>query len=382
MSSKIRFLKTNKFDFYSTLNTRVDEYFISNKISKNANWIMVFKTFFYLGIATAAYLVLILRDNSLSLQYLLWVIVGFFTAFIGLNISHDAIHGALSKHKSVNKFLSYTFNIIGANAYLWGIMHNIVHHTYTNIDGHDEDIESVPLLRMCPHQKLMKIHRYQYWYAFLFYGFGSLAWVFIKDYKKFFKKKIGNYDNKKHPPIEYFNLFFFKAVYYVIFLVLPLILIHAAWWQILLGFFALHFCEGITMAVIFMLAHVVEETSFPLPNEKGNIDNSWAIHQLYTTADFGRESSLLSFFCGGLNFQVEHHLYPRICHVHYKPISDIVKRTAEEYHLRYNSNHSFGSAILSHIRLLKKLGRPEIMLVPAASEVANHSHSASSLTII
>jgi len=364
MSAKIRFAKTKELDFYSTLNTRVDEYFINNKISKNGNWVMVFKTFFYLSICTAAYLLLILRDNSLGMQYLLWVIVGFFTAFIGLNISHDAIHGALSKHKSVNRFLSYTFNIIGANAYLWGIMHNIVHHTYTNIDGHDEDIESVPLLRMCPHQKWMKIHRYQYWYAFLFYGFGSLVWVFIKDYKKFFKKKIGNYDNKKHPPIEYFNLFFFKAVYYVIFLVLPLILIHAAWWQILLGFFALHFCEGITMAVIFMLAHVVEETGFPLPNETGNIDNSWAIHQLHTTADFGRENGLLSFFCGGLNFQVEHHLYPRICHVHYKPISDIVKRTAEEYQVRYNSNHSFGSAIMSHIRLLKKLGRSETVWAP------------------
>jgi len=143
-----------------------------------------------------------------------------------------------------------------------------------------------------------------------------------------------------------------------------LILIHAAWWQILLGFFALHFCEGITMAVIFMLAHVVEETSFPLPNEQGNIDNCWAIHQLYTTADFGRDNNILSFFCGGLNFQVEHHLYPRICHVHYKKISVIVKKTAEEYKLRYNSNPSFRGAILSHIRFLKKLGKGE--LVPVA----------------
>jgi len=365
MSSKIRFAKAIDFDFYSTLNKRVDEYFTQNKISKNANWLMVFKIFFYLGICSAAYLTLVFRENNLAMQFSLWVVIGFFTAFIGLNISHDAIHGALSRHKPVNKLLSYTFNIIGANAYLWGIMHNIVHHTYTNIDGHDEDIESVPLLRVCPHQKLMKIHRHQYWYAFLFYGLGSLSWVFIKDYKKFFKKKIGNYENKKHPPIEYFNLFFFKAVYYIIFLVLPLVLINATWWQILLGFFALHFCEGITMAVIFMLAHVVEETNFPLPNEKGNIDNSWAIHQLYTTADFGRENNFLSFFCGGLNFQIEHHLYPRICHVHYRSLSNIVKRTAEEYNLRYNANPTFTGAIRSHIRLLKTLGRMELVAVPA-----------------
>jgi linoleoyl-CoA desaturase len=367
MSKKIRFSKAKELDFYSTLNKRVDEYFSVNKISKNANWVMVFKTLFYLGIFTAAYLLLILNTNSIAVQFTLWIIIGFFTAFIGLNISHDAIHGSLSRYKGVNKILGYTFNIIGANAYLWGIMHNIVHHTYTNIEGHDEDIESVPLLRMSPHQKLWKIHRYQYWYAFLFYGFGSLSWVFIKDYVKFFKKKIGNYDNKKHPPIEYFNLFFFKAVYYTIFLVLPMILINALWWQILLGFFALHFCEGITMAVIFMLAHVVEETNFPLPNEQGNIDNSWAVHQLYTTADFGRENNILNFLCGGLNFQIEHHLYPRICHVHYKPISNIVKTTAEEYNLRYNANPTFAGAIRSHIRLLKKLGKGELIALQVAS---------------
>ena len=359
MTNRVKFAKANEPDFYSTLNKRVEEYFINNKLSKNANRTMIFKTIFYPAILIIAYLFLILLQNPLIVQFMLWMIIGFFTAFVGLNISHDAIHGALSKHKKANSLLSYTFNIIGANAYMWGIMHNIVHHTYTNIEGHDEDIESVPLLRVSPHQKLLKINRYQYWYAFLLYGLGSLSWVFVKDYVKFFKKKIGNYENKKHPRIEYFNLFFFKLVYYTIFFALPMIFIKAMWWQILLGFLILHFFEGITMAVIFMLAHVVEETNFPLPDAKGNIQNSWAVHQLYTTADFGRENNVLNFFCGGLNFQVEHHLFPRICHVHYKEISGIVKKTAEEYHLPYLANHSLGGAIMSHIRFLKRLGRKE-----------------------
>jgi linoleoyl-CoA desaturase len=361
MASKIRFSKAKEFDFYSTINKRVEDYFVLNNISKNGNWLMSFKVVFYLGTIITAYLLLILRDNSLQMQFALWIILGFFSAFIGLNICHDAIHGSLSKHKWVNSVLGYTFNVMGANAYMWSIMHNIVHHTYTNIEGHDEDIESIPLLRMSPHQKLRRVHRHQHWYAFLFYGLASISWVFIKDYVKFFKKKIGNYDNKKHPRIEYFNLFFFKAVYYTLFLVLPLILINAWWWQILLGFLALHFFEGITLAVIFMLAHVVEETHFPLPNEQGNMNNTWAVHQLYTTADFGRGNDLLNFVCGGLNFQVEHHLFPRVCHVHYKNISEIVKKTAEEYKLPYNDNPSFGGAIQSHIRLLKKLGRGEMI---------------------
>src|SRR6185503_16310955 len=232
MAKKIRFSKAKELDFYSTLNKRVDEYFSINKISKNAYWVMVFKTLFYLGIFTAAYLLLILNTNSLAVQFILWITIGFFTAFIGLNISHDAIHGSLSEHKWVNKVLSYTFNIIGANAYLWSIMHNIVHHTYTNIEGHDEDIESIPLLRMSPHQKLRKVHRHQYWYAFIFYGLATLSWVFVKDYVKFFKKQIGNYSNKTHPKIQYFILFISKAVYYLLFLVIPLIVINASWWQV------------------------------------------------------------------------------------------------------------------------------------------------------
>ena len=359
MSTKIRFAKANSNDFFSTLNSRVDEYFSSNKISKYGNSLMIFKVIFFPSVFIAAYFVLILNPNPLWLQFLLWSVLGFFTAFIGVNISHDAIHGSLSRHKKVNKFLGYTFNLIGANAYIWGIMHNIVHHTYTNIEGHDEDIASVPVLRMSPHQKLRKIHRHQHWYAFLFYGLASLSWVFVKDYVKFFKKKIGNYDNKKHPRIEYFNLFFYKLVYYTIYLVIPLIFINALWWQVVLGFLTLHFCMGITIAIIFMLAHEVEEAQFPLPDESGNIENSWAVHQLYTTVDFGRENDLLSFFSGGLNFQVEHHLFPRICHIHYKPLSAIVEQTAKEFDLPYLANASFFGAIGSHVRLLKRLGNPE-----------------------
>src|SRR6478735_8397538 len=326
--TKVRFSKSTTSDFYSTLNKNVENYFISNKLSKKGNGIMAFKVVFYLAVLIATYLLLILSHSALPFQFVLWLILGFFTAFVGLNISHDAVHDSLSANKSLNQILGYTFNIIGANCYIWNITHNIVHHTYTNIEGHDEDIQSIPLLRMSPHQKLRKVHRYQYWYAFFFYSLTSLMWVFIKDYIKFFKKEIGNYDNKKHPAIQYFILFFSKAVYYTLFIIIPFVFIKALWWQILLGFLLMHLVQGLTMAIVFMLAHVVEETDFPLPNDTGNINNTWAIHQLYTTANFARNNFLLNFFCGGFNFQIEHHLYPRICHVHYKQISNIVKETA------------------------------------------------------
>jgi linoleoyl-CoA desaturase len=357
MPVKLSFPKNQQQDFYTTVNKKVEAFFSSAALSKKANGLMFFKVFFYSTVFIAAYLILIIANPSVPEQFLLWMVLGLFTAFIGLNIAHDAVHGSLSKYKSVNKVLGYSFNIIGGNCYVWNITHNIVHHTYTNIEGHDEDIALIPLLRMSPHQKLRKVHRYQHWYAFFFYSLSSLLWVFVKDYVKFFKKNIGNYNNKRHPRLQYFILFGSKAVYYILFLVIPLVFIHATWWQVLLGFVLLHLTEGLTMAIIFMLAHVVEETDFPLPDNTGNIKNTWAVHQLYTTANFGRNNALLNFLCGGLNFQVEHHLYPKICHVHYRRISAIVKETAESFNLRYNDNASFFSAIASHIRLLKALGR-------------------------
>ncbi len=363
MSSKVRFTKSKELDFYTALNKKVDAYFERENLSKKGNGVMFLKLAFYPTVLVSAYSLLLFADVPVAVQFLLWIVMGLFIAFTGLNISHDAVHGSLSGNKMVNTILGYSFNIIGANSYMWNITHNIVHHTYTNIEGHDEDIQLISLLRMSPHQKLRKVHKYQYLYAFFFYSLASLMWVFIKDYIKFFKRKIGNYDNKNHPPIEYVILFLSKAIYYTIFIVLPFVFIKALWWQILLGFLVMHFTQGLTMAIIFMLAHVVEETDFPLPNNTGTIQNTWAVHQLYTTADFGRNNHLLSFFCGGLNFQIEHHLYPKICHVHYHKISEIVKETALLYNLRYNESSTFTSAIGSHIRLLKSLGREPVVAV-------------------
>lgn len=367
MSAKVRFNNPQKADFYSTLRTRVDSYFSGKGISKGLNGFMTFKITFFLGVLVSSYLLLVFGHFSLPVSFLLWIILGLFCAFVGVNVCHDAIHGSLSENKMLNKSLGLVFNVLGANAYLWSIMHNNVHHTYTNIEGHDEDIKSVPVLRMSPHQKLMKVHRYQHWYAFMFYGLASISWVFIKDYVKFFKKNIGGYETKKHPPIEYFNLFFFKAVYYFLFLALPLMVMDFHWWIILGGFFVMHFFEGFALAIIFMLAHLVEEADFPLPAENGRIENNWAVHQMQTTANFATNSFLVSFFTGGLNFQVEHHLFPLICHVHYKEVSRIVEQTAKEFGVPYYSNPTFTGAIGSHIRLLKKLGRqPETVLVPVS----------------
>lgn len=358
MTSKVRFVDNQKSEFFATVKKRVDAYFKEKNLSKHANGAMLAKTIFFLGGTALLYGLIISNHFSPLVMLGFAILLGMFAAFSAFNVGHDSIHGAYSSDPKVNKLLGHTFNILGANAYVWSITHNVVHHTFTNIPGHDEDIEVAPgLIRLSPEDKINKIQRYQHLYAFLLYGLASLSWVFRKDYKKFFQKKIGNYDNSKYPKIELFNLFFFKALYYALFIVIPLVVLDITWWQFIIGFVAMHLAEGLVLGLVFQLAHVVEGTDFPMPNEKGNIEEAWAIHQMRTTANFARKSTLANILCGGLNFQIEHHLFPRICHIHYRPISDIVKRTAEEFNLPYIESETFGGALASHYKMLKKFGK-------------------------
>lgn len=358
---KVKFNGKKQPGFYAEVKQEVDEYFTSNNISKNANAAMIFKTVLFLGSLVGLYLLMIFGGFGLATLLLIAILLGFTQAFIGFNVSHDAIHGSYSSNSTVNKWLSLTFNLIGANAYMWKITHNQVHHTFTNIPGHDEDLDVAPgLVRVAPHEERKPIMKYQHLYAFFLYGFASLSWVLRKDYVKFFQKKIGQTDNTNHPKIEYFNLFFFKAVYYTLFLVIPFIVLDITWWQLLIGFLAMHLAEGFVMGLVFQLAHVVEGTDFPEPDLDGKIDESWAIHQMQTTANFAPKSPTAAFLCGGLNFQVEHHLFANICHIHYPAISKIVARTAEKYGVPYHQNRTFIGALKSHYRTLKKLGREDV----------------------
>ncbi len=353
MQSKIRFIDKSQSMFFATLKQRVDQYFTDNNISKHANAAMVFKTIFYLGGFVGTYLLILLQPMSVYMMLLLAIVHGAFAAFIGFNVCHDAIHGAYSSNKTVNKTLSYVFNLIGANYTVWEATHNVIHHTYTNIKGHDEDIEIAPgLLRVHKDDKITWIQRWQHYYAFLLYGLASLSWVFRKDYVKLFSPRVKQY--ARPGKRQYFELFFFKGIYYFLFIVLPLIVLDITWWQFLIGFVMLHITEGLVLGLVFQLAHVVEDTDFPEPDDKNHIEAAWAVHQMETTANFSRKSKLAAFLCGGLNMQVEHHLFPRVCHIHYPAISEIVRKTAEEFNVAYNENETFMQALRSHYQVLKK----------------------------
>lgn len=354
---KVIFDRPTGNSFQKDVQHRVNEYFRANGHSVKANSEMVLKTILSISGWVATYLLILFSGWNPWILLALAMTHGFFMAMIGLNVGHDAIHGSYSKSKKINRFLGLTFNIVGANDYVWNISHNIVHHSYTNIPEHDEDINQPAFLRVEPTQKRYKIHRFQYIYAYFLYSLATLSWVFVKDYVKFFQRRLGGHYRASFPKREIARLFLYKIAYYIVFLAIPILVLPFPWYYTLIGFTASHLVSGFTMAVIFMLAHIVEETAYPEPQKDGKIGYSWAELQMHTTANFAIRNRVVNYLFGGLNFQVEHHLFPAICHVHYPLISKIVKQTALEHNLPYLEHPTFFGAIASHTRAMKNFGR-------------------------
>jgi linoleoyl-CoA desaturase len=326
---------------------------------------MVMKTVILFSVYFGSYALIISGAFSTGVMWALCVLMGIGMAGIGFSISHDALHGAYSSSKRVNRILGLSFDLVGANGYIWKITHNIIHHTYTNIHGHDEDLEVAGFIRLSPHSPHKPVHRLQHILAFFAYSFATLFWVFVKDYWYFFKSPLGPYENKNHPLTEWVTLIVTKITYYGYMLVLPILLLDITWIQLAIGFLTVHLTAGLILGIIFQLAHVVEETEHPEPDENNMIDEHWAIHEMVTTNNFARDNRLLSWYIGGLNFQIEHHLFPKVCSIHYPEVSRIVEKTANEFDIPYNHHDTFREAVASHYRTLKKFGDPNFQYTPA-----------------
>ncbi len=359
MQHPIQFSKRDKVLFFRTLQQRVNAYFNENKIKKTGNWIMYLKT---TGILTGYFVPYALLFAGVFSGWgivLLYVLMGFAVSGIGLCIMHDANHGAYSSNKTVNKILSYSLNMVGGSSFTWKIQHNLLHHTYTNVYHIDEDIDDKPFLRLSPHGKLKSHHRFQHYYAFLLYCFATLSWVIIKDFRqlKLYNKEGLTENNGFHPKREAIIMIVSKIVYFLHILVLP-IAIGLSVGYVLLGFLLLHMVAGLLITVVFQLAHVVEGPEHLDAEDavEGQLENTWAIHQLQSTANFSTKSKFVTWCVGGLNFQIEHHLFPTICHVHYPKIAQIVKQTVTEFNLPYYEFDYLHKAVGSHIKMLRAFG--------------------------
>ena len=342
--------------FFPALKKDIDAYFKNNKIRKTGNWKLFSKAIVFIPLAVVIYLLLLFLPMPGLVSILLCALLGFTLALIGFNVMHDACHGCYSSRPVVNELLGYTLNLIGGNSFIWKQKHNILHHTYTNVDGMDDDIAISPFIRLCRTQKWVPIHKIQHLYAPFLYSLNTLAWMLWQDFQKYFSRKVYRSKLPAMSLKEHVIFWVSKSFYVFVYIVFPIV--HLGWEEWLIGFLVLNGVMGLGTSIVFQLAHVLEETEFSYVgiNDAVTIENEWAVHQIKTTADFSPKSKSVTYLAGGLNFQIEHHLFPRISHVYYPSISKIVKKKCEEFGIPYLSNSNFFKALHSHFKLIKEMG--------------------------
>lgn len=343
--------------FTNAVRERVSEHLKAQRKPERDLWQMYVKSMFIIGLAIFSYMMLVFHSETLW-EAAIW---GFLLAqghiMIGFDVMHDAGHKGFSNNQKVNWFMSHMLDAVGGSQWLWNQKHNILHHTFTNIEELDDDIHSGSVLRLSPVQEYKWWHRFQNWYALPLYSLLSLYWILFTDFKEFLQGKVGDY--KLPTPKRADKIMFWggKLFYFSYALVLPLFFHPAA--HVLLAFLGVQLVLGFTLSLVFQLAHIVDNADFPEPAKNGAMADEWTVHQMKTTVNFARTNRVVNFYVGGLNFQAEHHLFSRICHLHYPDISNVVKKTCEEYDVPYKEFPTMRSAVASHLRHLKEMGRPQ-----------------------
>ncbi len=353
MKSTIKFNNANTL-FSKDLKVKINHYFQASSKKKTGNRRIFLKAAILLVSFTTLYSLLVFVQPHWSLSILLCLIFGVNLAAIGFNIMHDAGHNSFSDNKNLNTFLSYTLNLLGGNIYFWKLKHNIAHHTYTNIDGEDHDIE-IKFMRIHHDQALKGHHRYQRLYFPILYGVSYLAWIFYQDYEKYFRQKMGKNSETFAFPLREKAIFWIsKTLHFLLFIVTPVYFV--GWLPTLIGLLIVGVVCGLCLATVFQLAHVVSGTEFKTV-DASKVADEWMIHQLQSTANFATKSKTLTWLLGGLNFQVEHHLFPKISHVHYPAINAIVRETCFEHNIPYTEFGSIWQAFRSHVQVIHFMSR-------------------------
>lgn len=357
----VKFAPKGQAGFYDTIKERVRQYFEATGLSPNADREMVVKSVAMLALYIVPLLAIILGVGTISLVlfYLAWVLVGAGIVGVGTSVMHDSNHSAYSRSKTVNRIMGGIIDFMGAYSVNWRIQHNILHHTYTNISGLDDDIDAGNLLRMSPNQPHLPRHRWQHIYCWPLYSIMNVYWVLAKDFRQViqFEKEGLLRKEKKTLRRALTEITVLRIFYFGYIIVLPVLFSGVAWYHCVIGFFIAQMIAGFSLACIFQPAHVMETSDYSVPDDSRKMENAWAVHQVLNTADFAPRNRFLTWFIGGLNRQIEHHLFPHICHVHYPALSGIVAETTREYGLPYHVYPSFRKALAAHYTMLKMLGR-------------------------
>ncbi len=342
--------------FHAELKRRAAQYFQTEAKAQTGNSSLLAKAVLLVGGLVALYIHLVFFTPALGWALLECVALGTAVALVGFNVMHDGAHGSFSRFPRLNRAAAFTLDVLGGSSYMWDAKHNTVHHMYTNIDGVDDDLDIQPWMRVTPDQKRYGAHRFQHLYFWMLYGMLYITWILFTDYQKYFTRRIGSVPLKPMSGFDQFTFWGFKALNLVLYIALPIYMV--GFWGWLVGFLLTGWVAGFVLSIVFQLAHTVEQASFPVPHAVTNkLEDEWAIHQLRTTANFATDNRLISWLVGGLNFQVEHHLFPKVSHIHYPKLSKIIKQTCAEFDVPYQEYPKMWQAVVSHVVFLRQMGR-------------------------
>ncbi len=272
-------------------------------------------------------------------------------AAIGFGVFHDANHGTLFRRPAGNLWGARLCSVLlGASRHFWVHKHQGLHHRQPNVIGWDDDLETRGYLRLSPASAWEARYRHQEVKALLYYGLNSLEWVFLKDFHCLAHGRLNEWQAVELARHERTEMLVCKGLHFLLF-VLPMFLVLPLGWAAA-AFILFHFAFSWTLAAVFQVAHLTPDMEF------GGVraGDDWAVHQLRTTADFATGSPFATWFTGGLNHQIEHHLFPNVAHTHYSGLRPIVRAVAERHGLRCHDLGSMFSAIRQHFALLKALG--------------------------
>lgn len=343
--------------FLVELRRRVDEYFRTSGRRQRDCWQMYVKTAILVACLAVSYVLLVLVAQTPLQALPLAILLGLSAAGIGLNTQHDGGHQAYSNYLAVNKLMAMTLDVIGGSSYLWHWKHVVLHHPYVNIAGHDTDMNLGILARLTPHQKRLTFHRWQHLYLWPLYGLVAIKWQLLDDFRKLITGRIGGHRVPRPKKWDLVILVAGKAIFFASAFGIPL-LFHPV--SVVLFYYAVAaLVLGVVLSTVFQVAHCVEEADFPLlPEGSRRIESAWAIHQVAATVNFARGSRVVTGLLGGLNFQIEHHLFPRISHVNYPAMSRLVEETCREFGVNYMEFKSFRAGVAAHFRWLRRMGMP------------------------
>jgi linoleoyl-CoA desaturase len=341
--------------FHADLKRAVDGYFVRTGRSPRGGLALGVQGLVLLTWLGGSWALLVFAGPGPVTAVLLAISTGLAVAGVGFGVMHDANHGASSGRRWLNRLLAYSVDLIGGSSYLWRQRHNLLHHTWPNVAGLDADGDAGAFLRLAPTQPLRWAHRWQWLYAWPLYGIFALKWWVADDWKELASGRVGGHAYARPRGRELAFLLLGKLAFYGWAIVVPFAL-HPT--LAALGLWLLASATaGVVLSTVFQLAHCVEDTAHPDARGGLALGEDWAAHQVRATVDFARGNRLLGWYVGGLNFQVEHHLFPKVSHVHYRALSPLVEEVCRAHGVPFQARPTLRAAVAANLRWLRALGR-------------------------